>query len=289
MYTLPQITQPEDSDFRDHERTVQRLGLSTWPSPLQHGVKYPCHFLSKHPEDPGHIMFLLDNMDCNFRIGSLLLGFTQKEEKGPDKEISCLFYMPEDSLAGFSTLLSLYSLFPGFMKNDSCHRSGLLVPTTGMVTDLFLDAGSAAPRVAFSVNVGAWHRHPPPTPEETEASRSHMASFSGPSLPEAPQSAPRVGSGAAHKALSASPPPGVEESLLPFWLSSSQKTPRLLTFARLQLPFWEGCHRLCGAKDFSGLPHPCSQRLACWGWALATSIHWTPGTMAPTSSGPFWG
>ena len=161
-------------------------------------------------------MFLLDNMDCNFRIGSLLLGFTQKEEKGPDKEIFCLFYIPEDSLAGFSTLLSLYSSFPGFIKNNGRHKNGHRVLATGTVTDLVLDTGCTSPRAAFPVSAGAWHPHPPSTPEETEASRSHTTSFSGPSLPEAPQSAPRVGSGAAHKALSASPPPGVEESLLPF-------------------------------------------------------------------------
>ena len=115
VYTLPQITQPEDSDFRDHKRTVDGLGSQHVTLTLQHGVKYP-HFLSKHTEDPGYSMFLLDSMDCNFRIRSLLLGFTQKEEKGPYKEIFCLFYIPEDCLAGFSTLLSLYYFFPGFIK-----------------------------------------------------------------------------------------------------------------------------------------------------------------------------
>lgn len=62
------------------------------------------------------------------------------------------------------------------------------------------------------------------------------------------------------KVLSASPPPGVEECLLPFWLSSSQKTPCLLKCAQLQLPCWEGCHRLCEAKDSSVLPRSCSHR-----------------------------
>lgn len=48
---------------------------------LQRGVNYPCHFLGKNPDDTGYIMFLFD-MDCNLRIISLLLGFTQKGGAG---------------------------------------------------------------------------------------------------------------------------------------------------------------------------------------------------------------
>lgn len=86
VYTLPQITQPEDSDFRDHKRTVEGWGSQHVTLTLQHGVKYP-HFLSKHAEDLGYSMFLLDSMDCNFRIRSLLLGFTQKEEKAIQRDL----------------------------------------------------------------------------------------------------------------------------------------------------------------------------------------------------------
>ena len=94
--------------FPGSQENSRGAELSACDPHPKHGVKYPCHFLGKHPEDPGYIF---DNMDCKFRIGSLLLGFTQKENKRPYKEIFCLFYIPEDPLAGFSTLLSLYCFF----------------------------------------------------------------------------------------------------------------------------------------------------------------------------------
>lgn len=78
---------------------------------LQSEVKYPRYLLGRNPDDSGCIMLLFDNMDHNFRIISLFLGFTQKERKKPYKEIFCLFYMPEDPLAGFSTLPFLSCFF----------------------------------------------------------------------------------------------------------------------------------------------------------------------------------
>lgn len=120
------------------------------------------------------------------------------------------------------------------------------MPTTCSVTNLVLDAG--LPHVTLSVNAGVWHQYPPCTLEETEASGSHMTLFSGPSL-----------------GWRIHPPPGVEGCLLPFWLSSSQKTPRLLKFAPLQLPCWERWHRLWGQRLLSPATSLFSQRLPCGG------------------------
>lgn len=145
------------------------------------------------------------------------------------------------------------------------------MPTTCSVTNLVLDAG--LPHVTLSVNAGVWHQYPPCTLEETEASGSHMILFSGPSL-----------------GWRIHPPPGVEGCLLPFWLSSSQKTPRLLKFAPLQLPCWERWHRLCGARDSSVLPHPCSHR-GCHA-RVGPGRKYTLGSRKHGSdiiSGPFWG
>lgn len=101
MYTLPQITQPEDSDFREHKRTVEGAGLSA--RDLTH-CSMGLNILGIFSVNTQRILvtlYSLDNVGCSFRIRSLLPGFTQKEEKGPNKEILCLFYIPEDRLAGF--------------------------------------------------------------------------------------------------------------------------------------------------------------------------------------------
>lgn len=93
---------------------------------LQRGVNYPCHFLGKNPDDTGYIMFLFD-MDCNLKIISLLLGFTQKGGGwAAYKVIFCLFYIPEDPPAGFPTLPSLYYFFRGFTKNNGNYKTAVI-------------------------------------------------------------------------------------------------------------------------------------------------------------------
>ena len=90
--------------------TVEGLSPQPVTLTLGCGVKSPCHFFGKSPDDPGYIMFLFD-VDCNLGIKSLLLGFTQRSWEKSYKAIFCLFYIPEDPLAGFSTLPSLYLFF----------------------------------------------------------------------------------------------------------------------------------------------------------------------------------
>lgn len=94
---------------------------------LQCGVKYPCHFLGKNPDDTGYIMFLFD-MDCNLGIISFAPWFYPEKVvvEGAYKAIFCLFYIPEDPPAGFPTLPSLYYFFLAFTKNNGSYKTALI-------------------------------------------------------------------------------------------------------------------------------------------------------------------
>lgn len=146
---------------------------------LQCGVKYTCHFLSKNPDDPGYIMFLFDNVDCNFRIISLLHGLPRRKEKKSYKAIICLFYIPEAPLAGFSTLSSLYCFIQGFTKNTGSHKNSYHVLTICYLPAPVLGAGSMPSHVTHAKNIGSWHLCPLFIDEEIEARRSRVTFFSG--------------------------------------------------------------------------------------------------------------
>lgn len=81
---------------------VEGLSLQHVNLTLQHGVRYPCHFLGTNPEDTGYIMFLFD-MDGNLGIISLLLGFTQKGGGGDTKR-SFVYFMCQRILLRVSPL-----------------------------------------------------------------------------------------------------------------------------------------------------------------------------------------
>ena len=154
-----------------------------------------------------------------------------------------------------------------------------------MVTSLVLDAGSTLPHVTLSVNAAVWHQYSPPTLEETEASRSHMTLFSGPSLPDGHQSAPQVGlvcSPQGPLSFPTSRGGGMSAAFLTLFFPEDSTSPEVCPasaalLGRVPQTLW-------GQRLLSPTKFLFSQRLPCWGWALAASIHWAPGNMALASS-----
>ena len=123
MHTLPQITQPEDSDFPGVTREQWRgWVLSIWPFPCRVGSNILVIFSVNTQMIWVTLGSFFDNMGCNFRIISLLLGFIQEGGKSYKKAIFCLFCIPEDPCVGFSTLPCLYCFFFSFPKKNGSHK-----------------------------------------------------------------------------------------------------------------------------------------------------------------------
>lgn len=137
------------------------------------------------------------------------------------------------------------------------------MPTTCSVTNLVLDAG--LPHVTYSVNTGVWHQYPPCT-LEIKTEEPYDLILGTLSRVEDP------------------PTSEVEEGCLPFltlFFPEDSTSPEVCPFSCLAGKDGTDSD---GPKTPPVLPHPVLTEAAMRGWALAASIHWAPGNMAPTSS-----
>ena len=96
--------------FWGHQRTEEGLSSQHLILTLQCGVKYPCHFLSKHPGDPGYVTFFFGNTDCNFRISPLLPGFTQEDKKVIQSNLLFILYTRGSSCKFFYSAIPVLFL-----------------------------------------------------------------------------------------------------------------------------------------------------------------------------------
>lgn len=106
-------------------------------------------------------------MGYKFRIISLLLDFTQEGGEKVIQIMVCLFCIPEDPHAGFSTLPCICFVFRVSLKRS--HKNNYHLLTTCYVPGPGLGAGAMLSHVTRSVSIGGRYQYPLSMDEETGA------------------------------------------------------------------------------------------------------------------------
>lgn len=241
--------------FWGHERTVEGLSSLHLILTLQCGVKYPCHFFGKNPDDPGYIMdyFLTTwTTTLEWYLCSLVL---PRGGKKPYKAIFCLFHRPENPLAGFSTLPSLCCFFQSFTKNNDSHKNSSHVLTC-YVPGPVLDDRSMLSHVTCSINIGGTYQCPLSVDEETEVWRSQESFVWEPCLaaPESHEAGPvaeLVHSAQSPLSFPITRDKGISAAFLAFFFPDSFESPEV--YGTWVILLGRISQTLCWTNDFLAL------------------------------------